>query len=97
MNAAIEQTLISRIATLSAPQIAEVADFVEFLAGRQAKQAALNRLLAIAPALEAAGAEPITDEEIEAEVQAARAERRARLASPSATSTTSATSASSPS
>jgi hypothetical protein len=80
MNAVIEQSLIARIATLSAPQVAEVASFVEFVAQRQTKQAALKRLLAIAPALEAAGAEPITDEEIEAEIQAVRAERRARLA-----------------
>ena len=56
MNADIEQSLISRIGTLSPQQVEEVADFVDFLAARQAKQAALNRLLAIAPALEAAGA-----------------------------------------
>jgi hypothetical protein len=35
-------------------------------------------LLAIAPALEAAGVEPMTEEEINAEIKAARAERRAR-------------------
>ena len=81
MNAAIEQSLISRINTLSPQQVAEVADFVEFLATRQAKQAALDRLLAIAPALEAAGLEPMSMEEINAEVKAARAERRARLSS----------------
>jgi hypothetical protein len=38
----------------------------------------MDRLLAIAPALEAAGVEPMSDEEINAEIKAARAERRAR-------------------
>ena len=84
MNAVIKQSLIARIDTLSAPQVAEVANFVEYVAQRQSKQAAWKRLLAIAPALEAAGVPPITDEEIEAEIQAVRAERRARLAAPSA-------------
>jgi uncharacterized membrane protein (DUF2068 family) len=81
MNAAIEQSLISRISTLSPLQVAEVSDFVEFLAARQAKQAAWDRLLAIAPALEAAGVEPMSMDEVNAEVKAARAERRARLSS----------------
>ena len=45
---------------------------------RQAgRRAALARLLAAAPAIEAAGAPPITEEEIAAEVEAARAERKA--------------------
>ena len=86
MNAAIEQSLISRIGSLSPQQVDEVADFVEFLATRQARQAALNRLLAIAPALEAAGAQPMSMDEINAEVMAARAERRARLAAYASTS-----------
>ncbi len=38
------------------------------------RRAAFARLLAVAPAIEAAGAPPITDEEIVAEVEAARAE-----------------------
>ena len=62
----------------------EVADFVDFLAAGQAKQAALNRLLTIAPALEAAGAKPMSMDEINVEVRAARAERRARLRLPPA-------------
>lgn len=78
MNAMIEQTLIAKIRTLSSQQVAEVEDFVEFLAAKARKRSALDRLLAIAPALEAAGVEPITEEEIAAEVQAARAERRAK-------------------
>jgi hypothetical protein len=78
MNAIAEQALISKIKTLSPQQVAEVEDFVEFLAAKAARRAALDRLLAIAPALEAAGVEPMSEEEIAAEVKAARAERRAR-------------------
>ena len=78
MNATSEQTLISKIRTLSPQQLAEVEDFVEFLAAKTQKRSALDRLLAIAPALQAAGAEPMSEEEIAAEVKAARAARRAR-------------------
>ena len=77
MNASIEQILMSKIRALSPQQLAEVEDFVEFLAAKAKKRAALDRLLAIAPALEAAGAEPMSEEEIAAEVAAVRAERRA--------------------
>ena len=80
MNASVEQALMSKIRMLSPQQLAEVEDFVEFLAARSKKSAALDRLLAIAPALEAAGAEPIGEDEIAAEIKAARAERRARQA-----------------
>lgn len=78
MNVMIEQTLIAKIRTLSSQQVAEVEDFVEFLATKARKRSALDRLLAIAPALEAAGVEPMSEEEIAAEVKAARAERRAK-------------------
>lgn len=84
MNMTVEQKLLSKLRMLSAQQVAEVEDFVEFLAAKSGKRAALDRLLAIAPALAAAGAEPPSEEEIEAEVQTARAERRARLHSHSA-------------
>lgn len=80
MNATVEQSLMSKIRALSPQQVAEVVDFVEFLAAKAAKRAAFDRLLAIAPALEAAGVEPMTEDEIAAEVKAARVERRARLA-----------------
>lgn len=89
MSATLEQVLITKIKALSPLQVAEVVDFVEFLAAKSAKRAALDRLLAIAPAIEAAGGATITEDEITAEVQAARAERRARLtASGSAATTT---------
>jgi hypothetical protein len=83
MNATLEQALISKLRTLSPQQVAEVEDFVEFLASKARKRLALDRLLAIAPALEASGVTPMTEEEIVAEVKAARAERRAlRQAAP---------------
>lgn len=80
MNATVEQSLIAKIKTLSPQQVAEVQDFVEFLAAKSSKRAATERLLAIAPALEVAGVQPMTEDEIAAEVKAARAERRAREA-----------------
>ena len=78
MNARVEQALISKLRNLSPQQVTEVEDFVEFLAAKAKRLAAWDRLLAIAPALEAAGIPPMTEDEIEAEVQASRAERRAR-------------------
>ena len=74
MNASAEHTLISTTRTLSPQQVAEVEDFVEFLATKARKRSALDRLLAIAPAVEAAGAAPMSEDEIAAEVKAARAE-----------------------
>lgn len=80
MHAAIDPNLISKISTLSPQQMDEVADFVEFLAAKQAKHAALTRLLTIAPALEAAGVRPMSMDELNAEVKATRSARRARSA-----------------
>ena len=49
MNATVEQVLISKLRSLSPQQVAEVEDFVEFLAAKSRKRTALDRLLAIAP------------------------------------------------
>lgn len=76
MNATVEKALISKLRTLSPQQVAEVQDFVDFLAAKAKKRDAINRLLAIAPALEVAGVAPMTEEDITNEVKAARAERR---------------------
>lgn len=73
-----EQALFEKLKALPPQQRAEVEDFVDFLAAKARKRAAIDRLLAIAPAVEAAGIEPMSEEEINAEVKAARAERRAR-------------------
>lgn len=78
MNATVEQSLITKIQALSPEQVAEVEDFVEFLSVKMRRRVALDRLLAIVPALEAAGVEPMSMEEINAEVKAAREERRVR-------------------
>lgn len=78
MTQTAEQVLISKLRTLSPQQVAEVEDFVEFIAAKTSRRAALDRLLAIAPALEAAGVAPISEDEIAAEVKAAREERRGR-------------------
>jgi hypothetical protein len=78
MNAQTEQLLIEKLKALPPDRRAEVEDFVDFLASRTKKRAAFERLLAIAPALEAAGVAAISEDEITSEVSAARAERRAR-------------------
>lgn len=74
----VEQVLIEKIKQLPQQQIAEVEDFVEFLADKASKRAALDRLLSIASAVEVAGIPPMSEEEIAAEIKAARAERRAQ-------------------
>ena len=56
MNAVAEQSLLSKLRVLSPQQVAEVEDFVEFLAAKSRKRQALDRLLAVAPAIEAANA-----------------------------------------
>lgn len=71
-------TLVGKLATLPTERLAEVEDFVEFLVQKDRRQAALDRLLAVAPALHAAGVEPMGEEEINAEIEASRAERRLR-------------------
>jgi len=80
MNATVEQSLMSKIRRLSPQQVAEVEDFVEFLTTKARKRSAMDRLLTIAPALEAAGAPPMSEDDIAAEVDAVRAERRVRQA-----------------
>ena len=81
MNAQAVEALIEKVKALPPEQRAEVEDFVDFLSGRARKRAALDRLLTIAPAIETAGGAPISMEDINAEVKAARAGRRARSSS----------------
>jgi hypothetical protein len=73
--------LIAKIQALPAERLAEVEDFVDFVAAKTRRLAALDRLLAIAPALAAAGAPPMTNADITAEQQAVRNARRSRSAS----------------
>ncbi len=70
--------LYKKLQQLPPQCLAEVEDFVDFLARKETRRAALDRLLEIAPALEAVGIPPMSMEEINVEVKAARAERLAR-------------------
>jgi hypothetical protein len=72
------QALIEKIRALPQERLQEVEDFIDFIGSKARRLAALDRLLAIAPALEAAGVPPMTEDEIQAEVDAVRAERRLR-------------------
>lgn len=67
-----------RFQALPPDRLSEVEDFVDFISAKTRRLAALDRLLAIAPALEAAGVPPMTEDEIQAEVDAVRALRRQR-------------------
>ena len=82
MNAMVEQSLISKLRVLSPAQVAEVEDFVEFLAAKSHKRQALDRLLAVAPAIEVAnaanGTRPLNEAEIEAEVRTIRSKGSTR-------------------
>lgn len=66
---AIEAQLIERLKKLPANRVAEVVDFVDFLA------AAAQRLTASLAKLDALQLPPLPEDEIEAEIQASRPER----------------------
>ncbi len=73
------QALIEKIEALSTERRVEVEDFVDFLSAKARRQAALDRLFAVAPAVEVAGAPPLTEAEILAEVEAVRIAPRSRV------------------
>ena len=76
MTLASQNQLLERIQALQPDQVAEVESFVEFLASKSLRRSALDRLLAVAPALHGAEVDPPTEEEIAAEVRAVRGARR---------------------
>lgn len=76
MNASNEKILIEKLRALPPDKQAEVLDFVEFVSARASRHVALARLVTIAPSLAAAGVEPLTDEQISAEIKASRLARR---------------------
>jgi hypothetical protein len=78
--ATVEPTLIQKLEKLPANRLAQVADFVEFLTAREARAEAGARLGEALAKLDALNLPPVSDEEIEAEIQAARQERAARRA-----------------
>lgn len=71
-----EQVIVEKLRQLPPQQLAEVEDFVDFLVSRASKSAALDRLLAIAPALAQAGAEEISEDAVADLVREVRASRR---------------------
>jgi Protein of unknown function (DUF2281) len=75
---AIEPALIQKLQKLPAQRLAEVEDFVEFLAARETRTNASKRLGESLAKLDALNLPSPSDEEIEAEIQAARAERTTR-------------------
>lgn len=68
-------TLLTKIQALPPGTLAEVEDFVDSLSAKMSRLAAIDQLMAIAPALEAAGVPPMTENEIQAEVNAVRRTR----------------------
>ncbi len=74
---ALESRLMQRLKVLPPERVAEVVDFVEFLASRVQRDGAAQRLSDAMARLDALGLPPISDDEIEAELQAARRERSA--------------------
>jgi hypothetical protein len=57
-------SLLLKIQALSPERQSEAEDFVDFLSAKTRRQAALDSLLSIAPALEAAGAPALSEEDI---------------------------------
>ena len=78
--AAIEPTLIEKLQKLPPQRLAEVKDFVEFLAAREERAAAGARLGESLARLDALNLPPMSDEDIAAEIQEARQDRTARRA-----------------
>ena len=75
---AIESQLMERLKKLPPSRVAEVFDFVEFLASREERAAAAQRLTEGMARLDALNLPPVSEDEVEAEVQAARLARRAQ-------------------
>jgi len=72
---ALETQLMQRLKVLPPERVAEVVDFVEFLASREQRAAAAKRLSNAMTRLDALNLPPIPEDEVEDEVQAARRAR----------------------
>ena len=75
---AIEVQLMERLKKLPPARVAEVVDFVEFLAAREERAAAAQRLTEGLARLDALNLPPVSEDEVEAEIQASRQVRRAQ-------------------
>ena len=77
MNA-IAPALIQKLQQLPQQRLAEVEDFVEFLAARESRTTAGIRLGEALAKLDKLNIPPLSDEAIDAEIQAARKESAAQ-------------------
>ena len=75
--ATIAPTLLTKLQNLPTQRQAEVESFVEFLASREARAEAAARLGDSLATLDSLGLPALTDEEIAAEIAAARQDRPA--------------------
>lgn len=82
MNAQAEKALLEKLKALPPERRAEVEDFVDFLKAREerTRDEAAKRLGDAFAKLDALNSPPLTPEEVQAETDAARAERRTRRA-----------------
>ena len=82
MNARRDEVLLEKLKALPPQQRSQVEDFVDFLKARteQERDAAAARLGEAFAKLDALNRPPLTAEEVQAEIDAVRAERRARHA-----------------
>lgn len=75
---AIEAQLIERLKQLPPSRVAEVLDFVEFLSQREERAGAAQRLTEGLAQLDVLNLPEISEDEVEAEIQAARGDRHTR-------------------
>jgi hypothetical protein len=75
---AIELQLLERLKKLPPARVAEVVDFVDFLSQREERAAAARRLTEGLARLDSLNLPPVSDDEVEAEIQASRVMRRAK-------------------
>lgn len=80
MNAQAGQILLEKVNSLPPERRAQVEEFVDFLKASEARSAAAERLGRAFEKLDALNVPPMKPQEIQAEIDAARAERRARNA-----------------
>ena len=73
-----EEALIEKIRQLPPQRAAEVEGFVDFLRAREERAAAAQRLTEGLAKLDALNLPPLSEDEVEEEVQAVRRERRAQ-------------------
>jgi hypothetical protein len=80
MNAQAEKTLLEKLKSLPPDRLAEVEDFIDFLKDRdeRARDEAARRLGDAFAKLDALSSPPLSSEEVQAEIDSARADRRGR-------------------